>query len=158
TSDFICPSTTLHVMPGGPDLRGSVRVWDFKERKLIRTIRLFHPSGPFRIAPPAGTIDVKLIPGDPRRRAYTAGMTDDALYLVDTERGTAHIVFDFSRIAGGGWPQLMRMTQDGNFLFISMNLAGKVIMFDVSQPERPRLAQALDLGPNSGPHYIALTE
>src|SRR6266480_3499710 len=30
TSDFICPSTTLHAMPGNPDFRGSVRVWDFR--------------------------------------------------------------------------------------------------------------------------------
>jgi selenium-binding protein 1 len=29
TSDFICPATTLHVMPGGLELRGSVRIWDF---------------------------------------------------------------------------------------------------------------------------------
>jgi len=158
TSDFICPSTTLHAMPGGLDLRGSVRVWDFKERKLIRTIKLFHPSGPFNISPPAGTIDVKLIPGDPRRRAYSAGMTDDALYLVDTQRGTARAVFDFSRIAGGGWPQLMRMNRDGDRLFVSMNLAGKVIMFDTAQPHRPRVLKELDLGPDSGPHYIALTE
>src|SRR5438128_6031104 len=34
TSDFICPATTLHAMPGGLDLRGSVRVWDFKNRKI----------------------------------------------------------------------------------------------------------------------------
>src|SRR6266403_263459 len=27
TSDFICPSTTLHSSPGGLDFRGSVRVW-----------------------------------------------------------------------------------------------------------------------------------
>src|SRR5262245_20768917 len=144
TSDFICPSTTLHAMPGGLDLRGSVRVWNFKERELIRTIKLWRPSGRFRNLPqagtpaetPAGTIDVKLIPGDPKRRAYTAGMTDDALYLVDTQRGSARVVFDFSRIAEGGWPQLMRMTQDGNRLFVSMNLAGKVIMFDTTQPRR----------------------
>ena len=31
-------------------------------------------------------------------------------------------------------------------------------MFDISHPERPRLLKALDLGPGSGPHYIALAE
>src|SRR5262245_8952144 len=157
TSEFICPSTTLHTMPGEVDLRGSVRVWNFKERELLRTINLSFPSGPFRTAPPAGSIDVKLIPGDPKRRAYTAGMADDALYLVDTQRGTARVVFDFSRFARGGWPQLMRMTRDGKRLFVSMNLAGKVIMFDTTVPKKPRVLKALDLGLNSGPHYIALT-
>ena len=149
TSDFICPTTTLHVMPGGLDLRGSVRVWNFRERKIVRTITI--PS-------PAGTIDVKLIPEDPKGRAYTAGMTDDRLYLIDTHHGRATPVFDFSTIAPGGWPQLMRMTKDGTRLFISMNMAGKVVMFDTSNPERPRVLKVLDLGANSGPHYIALTD
>jgi len=149
TSDFICPSTTLHVMPGGLDLRGSVRVWDFKNRRILRTINIPNP---------AGTIDVKLIPEDEKGRAYTAGMTDDQLYLIDTRRGTATSVFDFSTIAAGGWPQLMRMTNDGKRLFISMNMAGKIVMFDTSNPRHPRVLKVLDLGANSGPHYIALTE
>ena len=51
----------------------------------------------------------------------------------------------------------MRMTQDGKRLFISMNLAGKVVMFDTSNPRRPRVLKVLDLGADSGPHYIALT-
>lgn len=148
TSDFICPSTTLHAVPGELALRGSVRVWDFKARKIVRVATL--PTA-------AGTIDVRLIPGDPRERAYTAGMTDDALYLVDTRTGTARPVFDFSSISKGGWPQLMRTTRDGRRLFISLNMAGKVAMLDTSDPENPRLLKALDLGKDSGPHYIALT-
>jgi selenium-binding protein 1 len=39
-----------------------------------------------------------------------------------------------------------------------MNQAGKVAMLDISHPEHPRLIKALDLGPGSGPHYLALTE
>ncbi|HYX42575.1 MAG TPA: selenium-binding protein SBP56-related protein, partial [Pyrinomonadaceae bacterium] len=137
TSDFICPATTLHAMPGDLELRGSVRVWDFHARKILRTIKL--PDS-------AGTIDVKLIPGDEQARAFTAGMIDDKLYLLDTGQGTATPVFDFSTIAAGGWPQLMRMTQDGKRLFISLNLAGKVVMFDTSNPRRPRVLKVLDLG------------
>ena len=148
TSDFICPATTLHVMPGGLELRGSVRVWDFKTRKILRTIDIPNP---------AGTIDVKLIPEDEKRRAFTAGMTDDQLYLIDTQKGNATSVFDFSTIAKGGWPQLMRMTKDGKRLFISMNMAGKIVMFDTSNPEKPKVLDVLDLGANSGPHYITLT-
>ena len=148
TSDFICPSTTLHAMPGGLDLRGSVRVWDFQNRRILRTINIPNP---------AGTIDVKLIPEDEKARAFTAGMTDDQLYLIDTRRGTATSVFDFSTIAPGGWPQLMRMTKDGKRLFISMNMAGKIVMFDTSNPSHPKVLKVLDLGANSGPHYIALT-
>jgi hypothetical protein len=148
TSDFVCPSTTLHAVPGGLDLRGSIRVWLFKQRKLLRTIQI--PAA-------AGTIDVHLIPGDSHKRAYTAGMADGHLYLVDTDNGTTKSVFDFSTIADGGFPQLIRMTSDGNRLFISMNAAGKVVMFDTSNPASPRVMKVLDLGAGSGPHYIALT-
>ena len=148
TSDFVCPSTTLDAVHGNIDFRGSIRVWDFKKKQILRNVKL---SGQI------GTIDVKLIPGDRKARAYTAGMLDDNLYLIDTRHGTAKSVFDFSTISPGGWPQLMRTTRDGSRLFVSMNQAGKVAMFDVSDPEHPRLLKALDLGQGSGPHYIALT-
>jgi selenium-binding protein 1 len=148
TSDFICPATTLNAVSGNPELRGSVRVWDLNRREILRTI----------VIPDAGgTIDVKLIPGDPAERGYTAGMLDDHLYLLNTRHGTARAVFDFSSIAKGGWPQLMRMTRDATRLFISMNQAGKVVMLNVADPEQPRALKVLDLGPGSGPHYIALT-
>jgi selenium-binding protein 1 len=39
-----------------------------------------------------------------------------------------------------------------------MNTAGKVVMFDTSNPARPRVLKVLDLGADSGPHYIALTK
>lgn len=149
TSDFICPSTTLHAVKGDLGLRGSVRVWDLQNKTILKTITLPNP---------AGTIDVRLIPNDPQMRAYTAGMADDKLYLIDTQAGTAKDVFDFSSIAKGGWPQLMRMTADGKRLFISLNLAGKVVMFDTSNPEAPQVLKVLDLGADSGPHYIALTK
>lgn len=148
TSDFICPSTTLHAVPGDLVLRGSVRVWNFKERRILRTIKI--PGA-------MGTIDVQLIPRDAKGRAYTAGMADGQLYLLDTQPGTGKAVFDFASIAKGGWPQLMRMTADGQRLFVSMNMAGKVVMFDTSNPEAPKVLKVLDLGANSGPHYLSLT-
>lgn len=148
TSDFICPSTTLNAVPGGLDLRGSVRVWDLNRREILRRIEI--PNA-------GGTIDVKLVPGDRGARGYTAGMLNDQLYLIDSTQGTARAVFDFSTIAKGGWPQLIQITRDGRRLFISMNQAGKVAMFDISNPEEPRLLMVLDLGQNSGPHYIKLT-
>jgi hypothetical protein len=149
TSDFICPSTTLHAVPGGLDLRGSIRVWELSSRRIKKTIQV--PGA-------GGTIDVKLIPGDHHGRAYTAGMLDDQLYLIEPKAGRAKSVFDFSTISKGGWPQLMRMTGDGKRLFITMNVAGRVAMFDTSDPEHPALLSVLDLGIGSGPHYLALTQ
>ena len=149
TSDFVCPSTTLNAVHGNIDFRGSVRVCNLHRREIIRTIS---------IAGTVGTIDIKLIPKDPMARAFTAGMLDDKLYLIDTQNGTATPVFDFSTIQAGGWPQLMRVTKDSKRLFVSMNQAGKVAMFSIENPEKPRLIKALDLGSGSGPHYIALTK
>jgi selenium-binding protein 1 len=148
TSDFICPSTTLHAVPGDLDLRGSIRVWDLQQRKILRTIPI--PNA-------GGTIDVRLIPGDPAGRAYTAGMIDDKLYLVEPQTGMAKPVFDFASIQKGGWPQLMRTTKDGKRLFITLNQAGKVVMFDTSDPAQPKVLRILDLGADSGPHYLRLT-
>ncbi len=85
-------------------------------------------------------------------------MLDDKLYLLDTRAGTATAVFDFKSIATGGWPQLMRMTRDGKRLFVTMNQAGKVAMFDTSNRTAPRLLSVLDLGADSGPHYLRLTD
>jgi len=129
-------------------LRGSVRVWDLNQREILRSIEI--PNA-------GGTIDVKLIPGDLQERGFTAGMLNDQLYLIHSKQGTAKAVFDFSTIARGGWPQLMQITRDGKRLFISMNQAGKVAMFDITNPDEPRLLSVLDLGQNSGPHYIKLT-
>jgi hypothetical protein len=39
-----------------------------------------------------------------------------------------------------------------------LNQVGKIAMFDISNPDQPRLLKALDLGQGSGPYYIALTE
>lgn len=40
TSDFILPVSTLNVYPGDPLLRGAIRVWDFKQRKILRTVEI----------------------------------------------------------------------------------------------------------------------
>ena len=85
TSDFIMPSSTLDTFPGDPELRGSIRVWDFQEREITKTIQI--PDA-------LGTMDVKLIPGDPLGRAFTAGMFDGLVYLVNTRDGTSQVVFD----------------------------------------------------------------
>ena len=76
TSDFIMPASTLDSFPGDPEIRGSIRVWDFKTREVVKTIQI--PDA-------IGTMDVKLIPADRQGRAFTAGMFDGFVYLVDTQ-------------------------------------------------------------------------
>jgi hypothetical protein len=159
TSDFICPLLTLHIHGGDTvNLRGSVRVWDLARRLISRTIVIGDPTQP------AGTIDVKLIPHDRNLRAFTAGMADNKLYLVDTQNGTATAVFDFAIFTTPNapvWPQLMQINKSGKRLFITLNyagIAGKVVMFDISRPDHPHVLSVVDLGPGSGPHYLHLTD
>ena len=67
TSDFILPSSTL--MPSmGPVLRGSVRIWDYRERRITKTVDLFSPDGS---GPAQGTMDVKMLPKDRHGYGYT---------------------------------------------------------------------------------------
>jgi selenium-binding protein 1 len=156
TSDFMMPASSLNIVPGDPLLRGIIRVWDFHNRSIVRTIEI--PSA-------VGTMDVKLIPKDPRGRAYTTGMFDGLVYLVDTLNGTSQIVFDCEDIVPhvevpvrGGMTQLMAMPQSGDRLIFGLFQAGQVGMLDISDPERPVQAAIVNLGPDAGPHMIALTD
>ena len=155
TSDFICPVRTLHVHGGDTaDLRSSVRVWDLATRAITKTITVGTPGRP------AGTMEVQLIPHDQGLRAFTAGMVDDTLYLVDTQKGTATAVFNFDVFAvpnAPAMPQLMRINKEGTRMFVTLNGAGKVVMFNIARPDHPEVLSVVDLGPGSGPHYLQLT-
>ena len=155
TSDFILPASTLNFVPGDPVLRGAIRVWDFENRQIVRTILI--PSA-------VGTMDVKLIPHDPQGRAFTAGMFDGLVYLVDTIGGTAQAVFDCENIVPhvettvpGGMTQLLSVNSSGNRLFFASFEAGQVGMLDISDPELPVQAGIVTLPEGAGPHAIALT-
>ena len=156
TSDFILPSSTLNIVPGDPVLRGAIRVWDFEKREIVSTIPI--PGAP-------GTMDVKLIPGDRGRRAFTAGMFDGLVYLVDTVAGTAKVVFDCETIVPhievpvrGGMTQLLAMPQSGDRLIFGSFQAGQVGMLDVSDPNHPVQASIINLGVGAGPHAIVLSD
>lgn len=156
TSDFMMPSSSLNIVPGDPMLRGSIRVWGLKERRIVRTIQMQDAIG---------TMDVKLIPGDPQGRAFTAGMFDGLVYLVNTHDGIATSVFDCENIVPhvevpvrGGMTQLLAMPKSGDRLLFASFQAGQVGMLDVTNPEAPFQTGIVNLGLNAGPHAIALTD
>jgi len=156
TSDFMMPASSLNIVPGDPLLRGIIRVWDFHNRSIVRTIEI--PSA-------VGTMDVKLIPKDPRGRAYTTGMFDGLVYLVDTLNGTSQIVFDCEDIVPhvdvpvrGGMTQLLAMPRSGDRLIFASFQAGQVGMLDVTDPEHPVQTGIVNFGIDAGPHMIALTD
>ena len=88
-------------------------------------------------------------------------MIDSKLYLVDTREGTATAVFNFDVFATGSvpvMPQLLKLNREGTRLFVTLNGAGKVVMFDIENPRRPRPLSVVNLGADSGPHYLRLTD
>jgi hypothetical protein len=111
TSDFVNPVTTLNVFPGAPELRSSLRFWDLAARRITRTVVL--PDA-------AGTMDVKLIPGDPRGRAVTANMFTGRFYTVDPTDGSYVQAFDAATVTPhvatevpGGLPGLLAVPKGG---------------------------------------------
>jgi hypothetical protein len=156
TSDFMMPASSLNVVPGDPLVRGIIRVWNLQNRSIVRTI----------VIPTAlGTMDVKLIPKDPYGRAFTAGMFDGFVYLVDTINGTAQAVFDCETIqphvdvpVRGGMTQLMAMPRSGDRLIFALFQAGQVGMLDITDPEHPVQAGIVSLGADAGPHMLQLTD
>src|SRR5262249_18826643 len=152
TSDFVNPVTTLNVWPGAVELCASIRVWDFQNRTILRTIP---------VTGALGTMDVKLIPGDPGRRAYSCGTFDGHIHLVDTVAGTSQPVFDTDDVNPGGahvTPQLIQLPESGDRLIFSLFETGQVVMLDVSDRSHPKLLSVVELGAGAGPHDIDLTE
>jgi hypothetical protein len=160
TSDFLLPDSTL-MGSMGPVLRGSVRIWDFKERKITKTVNLVTPDG----SPALGTMDVKMLPGDSHGYGYTAGMFDGYIYLVDPDHGTGTPVFDLSKVrprvttpVPGGMGQIMATPQCGDRLIIGTFMAGQIVMLDTSNPFEPRQVSVVSLGQEAGPHNLVLSE
>src|SRR5712692_9879897 len=150
TSDFVNPISTINGFPG-PELRGSIRVWDLEARTIVRTVTI--PSA-------LGTMDAKLIPGDSKQRALTAGMFDSLIYLVDTQAGTYKPVFDAATVSGApmSMPQILAVTSDGTRLIFPLLNTGQIVMLDISNPDDPFVLDVVNLGPGSQPHDIELTE
>jgi selenium-binding protein 1 len=155
TSDFILPDSTLNVVPGPPVLRSTVRVWDFKHRQIVSTITA--PGG-------VGMMDVKVIPGDRLGRAYSAGMFNGVVYLIDPQAGTATPAFDCATIVPhidtpvpGGMVQILQMTRNGDRLLAALFQAGQVVMVDTTDPTEPEQVDVVNLGVGAGPHNIMLT-
>ena len=155
TSDFINPVTTLNVVPGPPELRSSLRFWDLGARRITRTVVL--PDA-------AGTMDVKLIPGDARGRAVTANMFTGRFYTVDPTDGSYVESFDAATVTPrvetqvpGGMPGLLAVPKGGKRLIYATQMAGQVVMLDISDPRRFRQLSVVSFGKGAGPHSVHLT-
>lgn len=155
TSDFVNPVTTLNAWPGEVELRSSVRFWDLRQRRITRTVFL-----PDR----AGTMDVKLIPGDPHGRAITSNMFTGRVYTVDPTDGSFVESFDCETIVPhvdvpvrGGMTELLAVPRSGRRLIFALFQAGQVGMLDITDPRHFKQVSVVSFGPNAGPHSVHLT-
>jgi selenium-binding protein 1 len=158
TSDFINPVSTLVAYPGPPAIRGSIRVWDLANRSITRSIH---------IPPAIGTMDCRLILGDPQLGAYTCGMFDEGgghFYYIDTQAGTWAVAFATDSLLPGGITQIFAITQDGRRLIVPISTytdagpaSGIVALMDISDRTQIRVLSVVDLGQGSAPHNLLLT-
>ena len=155
TSDYVNPVTTLNVWAGAVELRSAVRFWDLRDRRIVRTV--FLPDQ-------AGTMDVKLIPGDRHGRAITANMFTGLVYTVDPTDGSFVQSFDCEDIVPhvevptrGGMIQLFAMPRSGRRLIFGSFQAGQIGMLDISDPKHFKQVSVVSLGLGAGPHMIDLT-
>lgn len=160
TSDFINPVTTLNLWEGDVELRGSLRFWDLAKREIQQTV--FLPEA-------LGSMDVKLIPGDPHGRAVTANMFSGLVYTVDPTDGSVVQSFDCEDIVPevevpvrGGMVQLLEMPKSGDRLIFGSFQAGQVGLLDISDRTHAggfkQINEVVNLGLDAGPHDIVLTE
>jgi selenium-binding protein 1 len=162
TADFVLPSSTL-VPSTEPVLRNTIRVWNYRARKIIKTIRVLAPDN----TPALGTMDVKFLPHDPNGIAYTPGMFDGYIYMLDPRNGTATPAFDCATVVPhvdtevrGGMGQIMATPESGDRLIFTLFQAGQVGMLDTT--DRANLQQIpgaiVNFGKDAGPHNIVLTK
>ena len=156
TSDFIDPASTLNSWPGPVELRGALRFWNLSRREITRTV--FLPQA-------LGSMDVKLIPGDPHGRAVTANMFSGLVYTVDPTDGSVVQSFDCEDIVPhvevpvpGGMVQLLAMPESGDRLIFASFQAGQVGLLDIHDPGAFRQLSVVNLGLGAGPHDIDLTD
>src|SRR5262249_23457804 len=157
TSDFINPVSTLNAWSGPLELRGSLRFWDLAKREITRTV--FLPE-------PLGSMDVKLIPGDPHGRAVTANMFSGLVYTVDPVDGSVVQSFDCEDIVPhvevpvrGGMVRLVAMPDRGDRLIFTSFQAGQVGLLDITNRNAfVQKGPVVNLGLNAGPHDLDLTD
>jgi selenium-binding protein 1 len=155
TSDFVNPVTTLNAFAGDLQLRSSVRFWDLERRTITRSV--FLPDN-------AGTMDVKLIPGDNRGRAVTVNMFTGLMYTVDPTDGSYVQSFDMADViphvdtpVPGGMPGLLAVPRGGRRVITATLMAGQVVMLDITNPKKFKQVSVVSFGKDTGPHSVHLT-
>src|SRR5262249_13839296 len=159
TSDFILPASTLNAVAGDPVLRGSGRIWDYKKRLITKAIYPLSTDGPA-----LGTMDVKMIPNDPRGYGYASGMFDGHIYLIDPVAGTAVEAFDCETVTPhvvtpvtGGMGQILAIPREGNRLIFGLFQAGQVGMLDTTDRANLKQLSVVSFGKDTGPHNLVLS-
>jgi len=145
----------------GPVLRGSVRIWDYRERKITKTVNLFAPDG----SPAQGTMDVKMLPKDQMATGIQRAMFDGHIYLIDPKGGTGTPAFDLSTVTPhvdtpvrGGMPQILATPQSGDRLIVGTFMAGQILMLDTTDRFNLKQVSVVSFGANAGPHKIVLSD
>ena len=137
-----------------------MRIWDYRARKITKTIQLNSPGG----GPALGTMDVKMLPKDRHGYGYSSGMFDGHIYLIDPVAGTGVAAFDLATVTphivtpfSGGMPQILATPQSGDRLIFGTFMAGQVGMLDTTDRAHLKQLSVVSFGQNTGPHNLVLS-
>ncbi len=113
TSDFILPSSTL-MGSMGPVLRGSVRIWDYRERKITKTVDLPHVDS----STPGGMGQIMATPQSGDRLIIGTFMAGQVVMLDATDR---HKLKQVSVVSFGenSGPHNIVLSSDDNRLVVT---------------------------------------
>jgi selenium-binding protein 1 len=120
-------------------------VWDFKERKLLQTLTT---------DPTPLEVRWSLTPGN--AYGWTNAALGDSIWFFRQEKKNGH--FTAKKVADlgkGCLPVDLRQSPDDRYLYVSCFLKSEIQAWDVSQPDRPRLHDAVV--PGVAPNMMHVT-
>ncbi|KAG2486447.1 hypothetical protein HYH03_014894 [Edaphochlamys debaryana] len=147
TVDFIEPASTL--VGNDLALRTTVRLWDTRTWTIKETIDVGPQGG-------AGILDAQQVGSTP---GYFFTTHTGQMYYLDSRGPAPHVpvlVYNITEPGSSPLSEMIHSFRDGKRLFLANYLESEVLLFDTTNPLRPRLLDTLQLPEGSGAHMSML--
>ncbi|KAG2486448.1 hypothetical protein HYH03_014895 [Edaphochlamys debaryana] len=147
TADYIEPASTL--VGNDLALRTTARLWDTRTWTIKETVDVGKTGG-------AGILDAQQVGSTP---GYFFTTHTGQLYYLDSRGPAPHVpvlVYNITEPGTSPLSDMIHSFRDGKRLFLANYLESKVMLFDTSNPLRPRLLDTLQLPKGSGAHVCML--
>lgn len=142
---------TSTISPALDDPGASVTAIQFSTGNVLATYPVAKTQGT-----PSAPVEVMFLPNRPI--AYVTGMLDASLWKLTWNTSTQSFdaaMFDDGEPRGQSWPLELYIGPDGN-LYVSFAQPGAVNVYDIQNPQSPRLIRTLLAG--AGAHHILFSD